>query len=42
MSYQHTAELPFLDESQQRRLRESLAGYLRTGELQPLGIEPQR
>jgi len=42
MSYQHTDELPFLDESQQRRLRESLAGYLRTGELQPLGIEPQR
>ena len=34
MSYQHTEELPFLDQPQQRRLRESLAAYLRTGELQ--------
>jgi hypothetical protein len=42
MSYQHTDELPFLDELQQRRLRECLAGYLRTGELQPLGTEPPR
>jgi hypothetical protein len=33
MSYAHTAELPFLDEPQQRRLRRSVAQYLHTGEL---------
>jgi len=42
MSYQHTVELPFLDEPQQRRLHERLSGYLRTGELQQLGRESQR
>jgi hypothetical protein len=42
MSYQHTEQLPFLDEAQQRRLRDCLAGYLRTGELRPLGPAPQR
>lgn len=36
MSYQHTEVLPFLDEPQQRRLRERLAKYLRTGELRAL------
>jgi hypothetical protein len=41
MSYQHTAQLPFLDEPQQRRLRECLAGYLRTGELRPVVSKPQ-
>ena len=40
MSYQHTEVLPFLDEPQQRRLRERLAKYLRTGELRAL--EPER
>ena len=35
MSYHHTDVLPFLDEAQQQRVRRSVAGYLRTGELQP-------
>lgn len=37
MSYRHTDVLPFLDETQQRRLRQRLADYLRTGELVALG-----
>jgi hypothetical protein len=43
MSYQHTAELPFLDQPQQRRLHRRLAEYLRTGELLPLPhpLEPR-
>ena len=41
MSYQHTEVLPFLDEPQQRRLRERLAKYLRTGELRALEPKPQ-
>lgn len=42
MSYQHTPELPFLDVQQQRRLRECLAGYLRTGELRTGVPKPQK
>jgi hypothetical protein len=42
MSYHHTEVLPFLDVGQQRRLHERLAAYLRTGELQALGADPQR
>jgi hypothetical protein len=36
MSYHHTDVLPFLDEPQQRRLRQKLDQYLRSGELTPL------
>jgi hypothetical protein len=42
MSYQHTAELPFLDQAQQRRLRECLAGYLRSGELRQWAGKSQK
>lgn len=36
MSYHHTDVLPFLDESQQKRLRTSIAAYLRAAELRRL------
>jgi hypothetical protein len=42
MSYRHTDVLPFLDEVQQRRLRERLAIYLSTGELQQLEHQSER
>lgn len=36
MSYHHTDVLPFLDEGQQKRMRSSIAAYLRTAELRRL------
>lgn len=41
MSYHHTELLPFLDPPQQQRLRQSLAAYLRTGELRRLGAQSE-
>ena len=41
MSYQHTDVLPFLDEPQQRRVRERLAEYLRSEELRALACKPE-
>ena len=38
LSYHHTEVLPFLDAPQQRRLHQSVAAYLRSGELQQLGV----
>jgi hypothetical protein len=39
MSYHHTDVLPFLDPPQERRLHQSVAAYLQTGELRRLGAQ---